>query len=204
MGEDPDELREAIEETRRRMDETVLALGQKVDLKAQARARVAEVRERVSQVGWRRLVPVAAGAVALTGGAVAAVVALKARSARPAERLALPAKRLPRAAQDVVLPVAVRADRLLAHTTHELGERRQRAMQAMAREIARELAEQQEKHSPLWKRIVRDAGTAAATTGATLLVRRALSSPVQPPLRKADRLPGESAKAVPMERVLSG
>ncbi len=204
MGEDPDDLREAIEETRRRMDETVLALGQKVDVKAQARARVAEVRERVSAVGWKRLVPYAAGALAVTGGAVAAVVALKSRSARPPERLALPARRLPKRAKDVVMPVAVQADRLLAQTAHGLGEQRQRAMQSMAREIARELAAQQEEHNPLWKRIVRDAGTAAATTGATLLVRRALSSPAQPPLRKADRLPGEAPKAVPMERVLSG
>ncbi|HEY2702459.1 MAG TPA: DUF3618 domain-containing protein [Candidatus Dormibacteraeota bacterium] len=204
MGEDPDELREAIEETRRRMDETVVALGQKVDVKAQARAKVAAVRERVTTGGWRRLVPYAAGAVAVTGGAVAAVVVLRSRSGRPPERLALPARRLPKPAQQVVLPVAVRADRLLAQTTQELGEKRQRATQAMAREIARELAAQQEKHSPLWKRIVRDAGTAAATTGATLLVRRALSSPAQPPLRKAGRLPGEAPKAVPMERVLSG
>jgi cell division septum initiation protein DivIVA len=204
MGEDPDELREAIEETRRRMDETVVALGQKVDVKSQARAKVAEVRERVTSLGWRRWVPYAAGAAAVTGGAVAAVVMLKVRSARPPERLAVPARRLPKPAQEVVLPVARRADRLLAQTTHELGEKRQRATQAMAREIARGLAEEQEKHNPLWRRILRDASTAAATTGATLLVRRALSSPVQAPLRKADKLPGESPKAVPMERVLSG
>ncbi|MEA2671367.1 MAG: hypothetical protein QOG45_1587, partial [Chloroflexota bacterium] len=72
MGEDPDELREAIEETRRRMDETVVALGQKVDVKAQARAKVTEVRERVTSIGWRRWVPYAAGAAAVAGGAVAA------------------------------------------------------------------------------------------------------------------------------------
>src|SRR5580704_6718007 len=106
MGDDPDELREAIEETRRRMDETVVALGPMVDVKAQARARVAEVRERVTSLGWRRWVPYAAGAVAVAGGAVAAVVVLKARAGRPPERLAVPARRLPKAAQDVVLPVA--------------------------------------------------------------------------------------------------
>ena len=74
----------------------------------------------------------------------------------------------------------------------------------MSREIARSLAEEQDKRNPLWLRIARDASTAAATTGATLLVRRLLSTPVQPPLRKADRTPGEPLKAVPMERVLSG
>ncbi|MDB5114478.1 MAG: hypothetical protein JWL78_1548, partial [Chloroflexi bacterium] len=126
MGDDPDELREAIEETRRRMDETVVALGQKVDVKAQARAKVDEVRERVTSIGWRRWVPFAAGAAAVAGGAVAAVVMLKARSARPPERLAVPARRLPKSAQGMVLPVAHRADRLLAQTTHELGEKRQR------------------------------------------------------------------------------
>jgi hypothetical protein len=203
MGEDPDELREAIEETRRRMDETVVALGHKVDVRSRARERVAGVRERLSRLGWRRWVPYAAGAVAVTGGAVAGVV-LRARSAGPPERLAITARRLPRSAREVALPVAQGADRLLARTGQELVERRQRAVRATSREIARALAEEQEKRNPLWLRIARDASTAAATTGATLLVRRLLSTPVQAPLRRADPTPGEALRAVPMERVLGG
>ena len=199
MGEDPDELREAIEETRRRMDETVVALGHKVDVRSRARERVAEVRRRVG-----RWVPYAVGAAVVTGGAVATAVVLRARSSGPPERLATPARRLPRTARDVALPLARRADRVLAQTGQELGEKRQRAVRTMSREIARSLAEEQDKRNPLWLRIARDASTAAATTGATLLVRRLLSTPVQPPLRKADRTPGEPPKAVPMERVLSG
>jgi hypothetical protein len=204
MGEDPDELREAIEETRRRMDETVVALGHKVDVRSRARERVAGVRERLSRLGWRRWVPYAAGAVVVTGGAVAGVVVLRARSAGPPERLAIPARRLPRSAREVALPVAQGADRLLARTGRELVERRQRAVRATSREIARALAEEQEKRNPLWLRIARDASTAAATTGATLLVRRLLSTPVQAPLRRADPTPGEPPRAVPMERVLGG
>jgi Protein of unknown function (DUF3618) len=204
MGEDPDQLREAIEDTRRRMDRTVVALGEKMDVRSRARERVAELRGRVSSVDWRRWLPVAAGAAAVTGGAVAAVVVVRRRSGGPPERLALPARKLPKQAQEVVLPAAKRADRMLARTAEGIGERRQRAVQAMSREIARALADEQGKRNPLWLRIARDAGTAAATTAATLTVRRLLSTPVQPPLRKAEATPGEPPKAVPMERALSG
>jgi hypothetical protein len=197
-------LAAAIEETRRRMDETVVALGHKVDVRSRARERVAEVRERVSRLGWRRWVRYAAGAAVVTGGAVATGVVLRGRSSGPPERLATPARRLPRSAREVALPLAQGADRLLARTGQELGEKRQQAVRTMSREIAKALAEEQEKRNPLWLRIARDASTAAATTGATLLVRRLLSAPVQPPLRSADRTPGEPPKAVPMERVLSG
>jgi Protein of unknown function (DUF3618) len=204
MGQDPDELREAIEETRRRMDETVVALGHKVDVRSRARERVQEVRSRVSGLSWRRWLPVAAGGTALAGGAVVTVVVLRARGGGPPERLAAPARRLPKPAKDVVLPAARRADRLLAQTAEGLSERRQRAVQAMSREIARALAEEQGARNPLWLRILRDAGTAAATTAATLLVRRLLSTPAQPPLRKAEATPGEPSPSVPMERALSG
>ena len=57
MGQDPDELREAIEGTRRRMDETVLALEQKIDIRSR-------VRNRIRRLEWRRTVPYAVGVVA--------------------------------------------------------------------------------------------------------------------------------------------
>jgi hypothetical protein len=204
MGEDPDQLREAIEETRRRMDDTVVALGHKVDVRSQARAKVAEVRERVATLEWRRWIPYAAGAAVATGGAVTALIVVKARSGGPPQRLAGPARRLPEPARDRVLPVARRADRLIARTAGELGARRERMVRTAAREIARELAEQQERRNPIWARAGRDAATAAATTAATLLVRRALSTPVPPPVRKAEPVRGEPAHAVPMEQLLHG
>lgn len=203
MGEDPDQLRAAIEDTRRRMDRTVVALEEKLDVRSRARERIEEVRRRVTGMDWRRWLPLAAGAAAVVGGAVAAVVVVRLRGGQPPERLAVPARRLPKPAQDVVLPAARRADRLLAQTAGEIGERRQRAVQAMSREIARALAGEQERRNPLWLRVVRDAGTAAATTAATLTVRRLLSTPAQPPLRKAEAAPGEPPAAVPMERALS-
>jgi Protein of unknown function (DUF3618) len=203
MGEDPDQLRAAIEDTRRRMDRTVVALEEKLDVRSRARERITEIRGRVAGMDWRRWVPVAAGAAAVAGGAVAAVVVVRLRRGQPPERLAVPARRLPKPAQDVVLPAARRADRLLAQTAEGIGERRQRAVQALSREIARALAEEQEGRNPLWLRIVRDAGTAAATTAATLTVRRLLSTPAQPPLRKAEAARGEPSAAVPMERALS-
>ena len=90
MGQDPDELREAIEGTRRRMDETVLALEQKIDIRSR-------VRNRIRRLEWRRTVPYAVGVVAVTGGVVTGVVALKVRAGAPAARLASPVRRLPRA-----------------------------------------------------------------------------------------------------------
>jgi Protein of unknown function (DUF3618) len=202
MGEDPDQLRAAIDDTRRRMDRTVVALGERLDVRSRARERVEEIRGRVAGMDWRRWLPVAAGAAAVVGGAVAAVMVVRRRGGRPPERLSVPARRLPKPAQEVVLPAARRADRMLAQTAGEIGERRQRAVQAMSREIARALAEEQGRRNPLWLRVVRDAGTAAATTAATLTVRRLLSTPAQPPLREADATPGEPSAAVPMERAL--
>jgi hypothetical protein len=203
MGQDPDEIREAIEDTRGRMDRTVVALGKKVDLRPRVKERVTELRTRVLSAGWRRWLPYAAGAVALTGGAVATGMMLRARTGGPPERLAPPARRLPKPAQDVVLPAARRADRWIEQTGKELGRRRQRAVEVMSGEIARALAKEQQKRNPLWLRIGRDASTAAATTAATLLVRRLLSTPAQPPLRKAEATPAEPPQAVPMERTLS-
>lgn len=180
MGQEPAELREAIEETRRQMDDTVVALGYKVDVPSRAKERIGEVRARVVRMDWRRLVPYAAGAAAVAGGAVTAVVALKVRASRPPERLAIPARRLPEPARNRVLPLARRADRLLARTVDEVDGRRRHAVQAVSREIASALADEQAKRNPAWLGIVRDVGTSAATTAATLLVRRALSAPKEP------------------------
>ena len=174
MGQDPDELREAIEGTRRRMDDTVLALEQKIDIRSR-------VRDRVRRVEWRRMIPYAVGAVAVAGGMVTGAVVLKVRDGAPAERLASPVKRLPSPARDRALPLARGADRLLARTADGLAERRQRALQAASREIAKALAEEQDRRNRWWLRIARDAGGAAATTAATMTVRRMLAGPPQSP-----------------------
>lgn len=173
MGQDPDELREAIEGTRRRMDETVLALEQKIDIRSR-------VRDRVRRIEWQRMIPYAVGAVAVTGGLVAGAVVLKVRAGAPAERLAAPVKRLPGPARDRAMPLARGADRLLARTAGGLIEQRQRALQAASREIAKALAEEQDRRNRWWLRAARDAGGAAATTAATMAVRRMLAPPPQP------------------------
>jgi hypothetical protein len=177
MGQDPDELREAIEDTRRRMDDTVLALERKIDIRTR-------VRERVRSLDVRRAIPYIAAAVALTGGVVTAVVVLRVRGDAPPERLAVPVKRLPAPAKDRALPLARSADRLLARTADEIEERRRRAVASVSREIAEALAEEQDRRNPWWVRIARDAGGAAATTGATLMVRRMLTPGPRPATRQ--------------------
>ncbi len=137
------------------------------------------------RMDWRRLVPYATGAAALAGGAVTTVVVLKVRAGRPPERLAIPARRLPDPARSTVLPFARHADRLLARAAEGVDERRRQALQAVSREIATALADEQAKRNPTWIRILRDAGTSAATTAATLLVRRVLSAPKEPRPRAA-------------------
>src|SRR5215218_5776268 len=47
MGEDPDQLREEIAQTRLEMGETVDALGYKADVKGRARDKVTGVKDRV-------------------------------------------------------------------------------------------------------------------------------------------------------------
>jgi hypothetical protein len=196
MGQDPDELREAIEDTRRRMDDTVVALGRRIDVRSR-------VRERVRSIDWPRLVPYAAGAVATIGGAVTTIVVFRMRASAPPERLAVPVKRLPSPARDVTLPWARGADRMLARTGEAIGEavaeRRDRALQTMSREIARALAEEQERRNPWWVRMARDTGGAAATTAATMMVRRMLSSRAQQGQPQQQRPAGPES----MERVRS-
>lgn len=53
MAEDPSAIREAIEDTREQMAETIQALGQKADVKAQAGAKVDEVRARAAELAAR-------------------------------------------------------------------------------------------------------------------------------------------------------
>jgi len=190
MGQDPDELREAIEGTRRRMDETVLALEQKIDIRSR-------VRNRIRRLEWRRTVPYAVGAVAVTGGVVTGVVALKVRAGAPAARLASPVRRLPSPARDRALPVARGADRLLARTAESISERRQRALQAMSREIAKALAEEQDRRNRWYLRVARDAGGAAATTAATLMVRRLLTPPPPPAYSAEEKGPWVTRTASP-------
>jgi hypothetical protein len=177
MGQDPDELREAIEDTRRRMNDTVLELERRIDVRSR-------VREGLRRLDLRRATPYIAGAAAVTGGVVTAVMMLRVRAGGPAERLAVPVRRLPAPARDRALPLARSADRLLARTSDELAERRRRAVTSVSREIAKAIVEEQERRNPWWGRIARDAGGAAATTGATLLVRRMFAPTPQPSVRE--------------------
>jgi hypothetical protein len=66
---DPEELREQIEEDREQLGDTVEALAQKADVKAQAQEKAAEVTEQVKQ----RPVPVGA----VVGGVLAALILLR-------------------------------------------------------------------------------------------------------------------------------
>jgi len=180
MGQDPDELREAIEDTRRRMDDTVLALERKIDIRTR-------VRERMRSMDIRHAIPYIVGAVAVTGGVITAVVMLRMRAGAPAERFAIPVKRLPPPAKDRALPLARSADRMLARAADQIDDRRQKAVASASREIAKALAEEQDRRNPWWVRIARDAGGAAATTGATLMVRRALTPQPQQTTREENQ-----------------
>jgi hypothetical protein len=159
------------------MDDTVLALERKIDVRAR-------LREGVRGLDLRRAIPYIVGAVVVTGGVVTAVVMIRVRAGAPAERLAIPVKRLPAPAKDRALPLARSADRLLARTAEEIDERRRSAMASVSREIAKALAEEQDRRNPWWVRIARDTAGAAATTGATMMVRRMLSTKPQPSTRE--------------------
>ena len=135
--------------------------------------------------------------MAVTGGVVTGVVALKVRAGAPAARLASPVRRLPSPARDRALPVARGADRLLARTAESISERRQRALQAMSREIAKALAEEQDRRNRWYLRVARDAGGAAATTAATLMVRRLLTPPPPPAYSAEEKGPWVTRTASP-------
>ncbi len=49
MAQEPSEIREAIEQTRDEIGETVQAIGQKADVKARASEKVAETRDSVKE-----------------------------------------------------------------------------------------------------------------------------------------------------------
>lgn len=53
MGEDPQVIRQEIEQTRERLGDTVEALGDKTDVKGRAVNRAREMRDRVGEAGHR-------------------------------------------------------------------------------------------------------------------------------------------------------
>ena len=192
MGQDPVAIREEIEETRSRLGDTVEALGYKTDVKSRAQDTVVELRHKAqtsfatlglgarTQLGERRVqIGLAAGAVTLAAGTVGAILAGRSLEERRRDRLARPARKLPAALRQVAVPSARSADRWLAGTTESLQktleEKRNGALRAISEEIARALAEEQRRRNPFWRKAARDAASAAATTGATLAVRRAFN-----------------------------
>ncbi len=62
--DDPEQLREQIGQSREDLGDTVEALPDKADVKAQASAKVAELREKVTQVGGDDVKQAGAAAVA--------------------------------------------------------------------------------------------------------------------------------------------
>lgn len=198
MAQEPATIREDIEQTRQRMDETIDALAYKADVKARLHDSVDGARsvvtgtaddlgaratgripggERVPArvAGWILLgggVVVAAGtAGAVVAGCVAAVRALR----RPPDRFAVPVNGMPRPLRRRLLGPARKADRLLADAQETAGRRRDEAVSAFAEQIARAMVEEQERRNSLPRRVVREMVPAAATSAATLAVRRAFS-----------------------------
>ena len=190
MGQDPVAIREAIEETRSRLGDTVEALSYKTDIKSRTRETAVELKREAqtsvatlgqtarARLGERRmqiwLASAGAAAVATTVGIVFGGRSL---AERRRDRLARPARKLPREARQVVLPAAKSADRWLANTTNSVRdtfqEKREGAVRGISEEIARALAEEQQRRNPFWRKAARDAASAAATTAVTLAVRRA-------------------------------
>lgn len=191
MGQDPVAIREAIEETRSRMGDTVAAIGYRTDVKSRARENVAEMtgraRESFDTLGQRALtrlrerrvqIALAASVVLVTAGTAGGVLTGRYVAERRRERLAVPARRLPTALRQVALPAARNADRWLAGTARSLQDgiqaRRDRVVSGVSDEIARALADEQERRNPFWRNAARNAASAAATTAATMAVRRAM------------------------------
>jgi hypothetical protein len=78
MGEEPDAIRDDIEQTRERMSETVAALGHKADVKTRAKERVQQTGERIGDVAdgaIRRVREGVSGVTSSTGGAAGALKA---------------------------------------------------------------------------------------------------------------------------------
>ena len=121
----------------------------------------------------------AAGAATVAAGTVGAMVAGRSHAERRRDHLAKPARKLPGRVRQVAVPSAKSVDRWLAGTTESLQktvqEKRTGALRALSEEIARALAEEQQHRNPFWRKAARDAASAAATTGATLAVRRAFN-----------------------------
>jgi hypothetical protein len=192
MGEDPVAIREAIEETRSRMGDTVAAIGYKTDVKSRARENAVELTSRAqtsittlgqklrTRLGEPRVMAGMAAAIGLgVAGAAGAALAGRSLAERRRDRLAKPARKLPVTIRHMALPAARRADRWLDDTTstlqHTFQERRDGVVHAISEEIARALAAEQQRRNPFWRKAARDAASAAATTTATLTVRRALN-----------------------------
>ena len=199
MGQDPVAIREEIEETRSRLGGTVEALGYKTDVKSRAQETVVELkhkaqtsfatlglRARAQLVERRVQIWLVAGAATVAAGTVGAMVAGRSHAERRRDHLAKPARKLPGRVRQVAVPSARSVDRWLAGTTESLQktteslqktvqEKRTGALRALSEEIARALAEEQQHRNPFWRKAARDAASAAATTGATLAVRRAFN-----------------------------
>lgn len=191
MGEDPLAIRQEIEDTRVRMGETVEALAYKTDVRSRAQDAVVQLRGRAAasadatrrRLGDRATLIAAAATVAaaLTAG-IATVLMGRSIAERRHEHLARPAKRLPEQLRRVAVPAARQVDHALVGAVDSLQgaadslqQTRQRALRSVSDEIARALADEQERRNPFWRRVTRDAGSAAATTAATLVVRRAVA-----------------------------
>jgi hypothetical protein len=174
------------------MGDTVAAIGYKTDVKSRARENVVELTSRaqtsISTLGqrvrtWLREPRVMAGMATASGlvvaGTAGAALAGRSLAERRRDRLAKPARKLPVTVRHMALPAARRADRWLDDTTsslrHTFQERRDGVVHAVSEEIARAFADEQQRRNPFWRKVARDAVSAAATTAATLTVRRALN-----------------------------
>ena len=176
------------------MGETVEALAQKTDVASRGREAVARVRGTAratltdvrDRLGERPLqVRLAMATTIIAAAGLGGAGGMRGLRERRRSRLTRPARKLPEPIRDLAMPAAQRSDRWMTEIAgllrtarrtagDAIDERRRRAMQEMSEQIARSLAEEQQRRNPLWLRIPRDAATSAATTAATLAVRRAL------------------------------
>jgi Protein of unknown function (DUF3618) len=169
-------LRREIDATRARMSGVAEALRRKVDVRSRATGALASLRYEVVEGPRRhRMRLAAAGTLVLAASAVTgAVRGRRALAERRSRHLAGPAARLPGRLREVALPAARGADRALGGAAATVQEGSRQAVRSLSGEIARALAREEARRRPFWRRAIRDVLTAAATTAATTMVRRAL------------------------------
>ena len=181
MGDEPLAIRQEVERTRSRMGDTVAALAYRTDVRSRTHDAISHLKDTAGmsviasrrQLGERGTVMAAAAAavVILTAG-VTVVLTRRSLAERRGDRLVRPARRLPPSLARLAIPAAQHVDSAVAGAGEALQSTRQRALRRMSDEIARSLAEEQQRRNPFWRRAARDAVSAAATTAATLAVRR--------------------------------